>query len=256
MSQARLHLNLGNSSLQCAVWEAGGGWTTEGRLPAEEPEPTWEALADTLPGNLAEEVLVVSSRAEPDRWLAVGAQVLAKRFLMMGRDFRGSIPTAYHRPEQLGQDRVANIVAARAESLYPCLILDAGTCLTADVLDAAGIHQGGAIAAGGPALLAGVSSRAPHLDAAAERARVILGLPEWGRSTEENLALGWELGLLGIAQALLGRYRRMTEAAGEVILTGGDAECLAEHLEEPVLVRPRLTLEGLRQVYEEGGVAR
>lgn len=226
----------------------------EGRLAAGEPEPTWEALGLVLSESLAAQVPVVSSRADADRWIAVGRPVLARKVLVMGRDFWGAIATAYHRPEQLGQDRVANVIAARAEDLYPCLILDAGTCLTADVLDAEGRHQGGAIAAGGAALLAGVSSRAPHLDAAAERARVMRGLPEWGRSTEENLALGWELGLLGITAALIERYRRVTDAGGGIILTGGDAEFLAEHLGEPVLVRPRLTLEGLRLAYEAAGL--
>jgi len=84
----------------------------------------------------------------------------------------------------------------------------------------------------------------------------MLGLPEWGRSTEENLALGWELSLLGIAQALIGRYREMTDTGGQIILTGGDAEFLAAHLVDPVLVRPRLTLEGLRQACEEAGSVR
>ncbi len=256
MNQARLHVNLGNSSLQWGVWEARGGWLAEGRLSAGEPGPTWGTLAGMLPGNLAAEVPVVASRADAERWMVAGTQGLAKNMVVMGRDFRGVFATAYHRPEQLGQDRVANVIAARVEGLYPCLILDAGTCLTADVLDMEGRHQGGAIAAGGPALLAGVSRRAPHLGTAAERARVMLGLPEWGRSTEENLALGWELGLVGIAEAIVRRYRRVTDTEGAVILTGGDAEFLAEHLGQAALMRPRLTLEGLRLAYEKDAVAR
>jgi type III pantothenate kinase len=255
MSNLRLCLNLGNTSIQWGVWEAESGWVAEGRVAAGAPERTWPELAGLLREaglreGLAAEAPVVASRSDADLWLGSGALFLERSLPLLGCDFRAEIPTQYHDPTELGQDRVANIVAARAEDLYPCLILDAGTCLTADVLDMDGLHLGGAIAAGGPALLAGVLGRAPHLATAAEKAPDMTDSPEWGRSTEENLALGWEIGLVGIAEALAVRYWEMTDSGGDVILTGGDAEFLVERLMEPALVRPLLTLEGLRLAYE------
>ncbi len=251
MSPARLYLNVGNTSLQWGVWDAGG-WAAEGRITIAEPTAALEELAVAVAEQgLTGEVVVVTSRRDLDDWRAKAEGALGRRLVVMGRDFSVTIPTRYRDPAQWGQDRVANVIAARGQDLYPCLILDAGTCLTADVLDEEGLHLGGAIAAGGPALMTGTAGRAPHLLRFIQRMGAANDSEDWGLNTAENLRLGWELGLCGIMEALVARYWEVTDPEGEVILTGGDAEFLAAGLGYPVMVRPRLTLEGLRLAWEE-----
>jgi type III pantothenate kinase len=195
-------------------------------------------------------VPVVTSRPDLELWRAAAPAALGRSLLVMGQDIRAEIKTLYHDPEQLGQDRVANVLAVRAGNLYPCLILDAGTCLTADVLDGEGVHLGGAIAAGGPALLRGVLGLAPHLAGFAEQVGELEVPGDWGQTTEENLELGWEMGLWGIADALVERYWHVTDEGGDVILTGGDARCVEALMAAPGVVMPLLTLEGLRLAWE------
>ncbi len=253
MSQGRLYLNLGNSSVQWGWWE-GEEWTATGRIKAEEPktvaEEMREALRLALPTRARpQSVAGCASRGEVGSWRVAFERAFGQPLLLLGTDFRVELATCYRHPEQLGADRVANVLAARQAGLPPCLVLDAGTCLTADVVDASGRHLGGVIAAGLPALKAGILERAPHLGL------FLSGLAEapqvWGRDTAENLSLGLSLGLLGTARALVERYREMTEGVGRVILTGGDADRLAEGLRGAGEVLPLLTLEGVRLAYEK-----
>ncbi len=256
MSEPQLYLSLGNTCARLALWTPAEGWVAQVCVGAVSPEG---ALAELVQGLATEghdfeagNVLpVVSSRGDLEAWRAAFRSALGVELAVMGADFTASLRTAYRDPAQLGQDRVANAVAALAEEAYPCLILDAGTCLTADVLDEDGVHQGGAIAPGATALLLGLTSAAPHLQRFLEHEVAPEPDQPWGLSTEENLSLGWVESLGGIGQALVERYEQMTECPGEVILTGGDAETVNDHLAVPGLVRPWLTLDGLRLTWEK-----
>ncbi|HEY3396350.1 MAG TPA: type III pantothenate kinase [Armatimonadota bacterium] len=249
MSPTRLYLNLGNTSLQWGLFE-GGDWRDHGRFPAEEPQSTLQALRAALgEPDPPQTVAGCASRADVGAWRQAVLQVLPAPLELLGCEFEADFPTVYASPRQLGPDRLANLLAARALGLAPCLILDAGTCLTADVLSAEGRHLGGAIAAGLPALRSGILSRAPHLASALPPLGSIPA-DDWGRDTTENLALGLEAGLVGAATWLLARCRQMTPAPWRVILTGGDAGFLAAHLPEETHLYPTLTLDGVRLAYE------
>ena len=250
MSEWRLYLNVGNTSAQLGVWQEGS-WLHVSRKPARAALGAMRDLCEVLALDREELSTVAAcfSTAASGVWEAATEVVLERPVALMGRDFRAEIQTRYHQPEELGQDRVANILAAVAAGYAPCLILDAGTCLTADVVDAEGVHQGGAIAPGLRAGLEGVLAGAPHL------AHSVPTLPleeaaALGLDTRENLALGLTVALLGTAEALIRRLRQMTNPPAQVILTGGDAPLLAAGLEADAEVRPELTLEGLRLAHE------
>ena len=55
----------------------------------------------------------------------------------------------YDTPETLGADRIAGVVAA--SHLYPgqnVLLIEAGTCITYDLVDAGRVYRGGSISPG------------------------------------------------------------------------------------------------------------
>jgi type III pantothenate kinase len=62
------------------------------------------------------------------------------------------ITNAYSEPETLGVDRWAAMVAAYHQYGGPVCIVDCGTAITVDVVDATGQHQGGLIAPGASVL--------------------------------------------------------------------------------------------------------
>ena len=61
---------------------------------------------------------------------------------------RCGVRNRYDCPEQLGPDRWAALIAARALHAGPCLVVNAGTATTVDMLSAEGAFLGGCILPG------------------------------------------------------------------------------------------------------------
>jgi type III pantothenate kinase len=147
--------------------------------------------------------------------------------------------TALPHPEHAGIDRLLDAVAAnsRRPAGTPAAIVDAGSAVTVDLVDAEGIFQGGAILPG-PGLMA----RALHEHTALLPPIVIPEVPPppLGDSTTAAMASG-------IFHAVAGGIRMLCEsfAAPTVFLTGGDAALLRPALGE-VVYWPAMTLEGVR----------
>lgn len=151
---------------------------------------------------------------------------------------------AYRTPQTLGKDRLAAV--AGAFHLYPgrhCLVIDAGTCITYDVLDAGGTYRGGNIAPGLRMRL-----QAMH----AFTARLPLVEPEdtpyWlGDSTETALRNGAQWGAALEMEGVIDRFR--AEKGGiNVILTGGDTDFLVKKLKSEIFVHHHLVLCGLNKI--------
>lgn len=154
------------------------------------------------------------------------------------------IRIVYSTPETLGRDRIAS--ACGASALYPgknCLVVDAGTCMTMDVLLATGVYLGGNIAPGLRMRL-----KAMH----EYTAKLPLAEPEWpqleiGDSTLHALQNGAGLGMV---MEIEGLFRRAKNAFGDVliVMTGGDADFLAARLENQIFVAPELVMQGLFKI--------
>jgi len=149
----------------------------------------------------------------------------------------------YPRPERIGPDRLANALAAKHHFGAPVVVVDFGTAVTFDVVNAAGDYAGGIIAPGlalmteylheKTALLPLVTIREP---------RSVVG-----RSTEQAMLAGAVLGYRGLVRELIGALKRELRAPRlPVVATGGYAALIARRLPEISAVRPGLTLEGLR----------
>lgn len=149
------------------------------------------------------------------------------------------VRNGYRDPAQLGTDRWAALVAARAESRANQLVVNAGTALTVDALRADGLFAGGLIVPG-PALM----RRA--LGAGTAQLRLTNGVFDpLPRSTPDAITTG-------SVQAEVGAIERMHEAmaaAGfapeRIVLSGGAAPELAPHLPMPVTLNDNLVLDGL-----------
>lgn len=72
----------------------------------------------------------------------------AEPLWLQGEAERCGVKSAYDHPEQLGPDRWAALVAARAIHQGPCLVVNSGTATTVDVLSAEGVFEGGLILPG------------------------------------------------------------------------------------------------------------
>ena len=154
----------------------------------------------------------------------------------------------YRTPATLGADRLA--AACGAHALHKgeaCLVIDAGTCITVDYVDATGTYHGGAIMPGLRMNLQALhtfTDKLPLIDIkGVERAPVL------GRSTEESIVAG-TLGATMLALAGYVALYRAKEPQIQVLLTGGDAEQLAASGTNGWEVVPTLTLIGLNEVMQ------
>jgi len=149
------------------------------------------------------------------------------------------IVNRYDRPETLGADRYAGLIACLRRGHAPCVLASAGTALTVDALTGAGEFLGGMILPG-----AGPMRRA----LAEGTAGVPVSAGDWRafpRSTGDAVATGILTAMAGAVEAM--RQRLAAELARDVavVVTGGDADTLAGRMPGPVKIETNLVLEGL-----------
>lgn len=185
---------------------------------------------------------IISTTGKDD--LDIGQLKLAGKVIELSHLTPLPIKLVYSTPETLGRDRIA--AACGTHFLFPdhnCLIVDAGTCVTMDLLLSTGIYLGGNISPGIRLRLASMHEKT---------ARLPLVRPDFpslifGDSTEHALQNG---ACLGVVMELEGILNRAREAYGEVsvVITGGDSALLATRLESQIFVEPELVTHGLFQI--------
>jgi type III pantothenate kinase len=152
----------------------------------------------------------------------------------------------YPEPATIGPDRLANAVAARAKFGAPSLVVDFGTAVTFDVVDARGDYVGGIIAPG----LAAMTDYLHDKTALLPRIQIREVKTAIGRSTEQAMLIGAVHGYRGLVRELIAELKKELKARRlPVVATGGYAALIAAKLPEIGAVEPNLTLEGLRLVW-------
>jgi type III pantothenate kinase len=184
---------------------------------------------------------VVYNDAEIENWLR-------RHSFFIQLNYQTPIPIQndYKTPQTLGNDRLAAAVGAFA--LYPnenCLIVDAGTCITYEFIDAKGAYKGGSIAPGMTMRFRSMHEFTAKLPLV-EKQRLDSFI---GFNTETSMRTGAQLGL---CLEIEGFFRLYQRAFGQVrlILTGGDAEIIAQHLEEKAIVHREIVLIGLNKILD------
>lgn len=153
----------------------------------------------------------------------------------------------YPKPDTIGPDRLANAVAARHHFGAPVVVVDFGTAVTFDVVDARGKYVGGIIAPG----LAAMTDYLHEKTALLPRIQIHEFRRVIGKSTEEAMLVGAVHGYRGLIHGLLAELKRELKTCRlPVVATGGYAKLIAAKLPEISQVEPNLTLEGLRLVWK------
>jgi type III pantothenate kinase len=133
---------------------------------------------------------------------------------------------AYRRPQELGTDRIAAALGARAVAgSKNVIVVDCGTATTVTALSADGVILGGAIFPGLALWSAMLASRTAQLpEVQLQRPRSALG-----RSTREGLQSGIFHGHTGAVRELVARITREAFRGGAVLVvgTGGNAAAVA-----------------------------
>ncbi|THH37611.1 type III pantothenate kinase [Neolewinella litorea] len=235
----RLIIDVGNSGLKAACFEGDEMQPPVVRHAAGD----WEAI-DAMVTNLGVNYIIYSTVANvpserwTDKWKQQGILVFA-----LDRDRPLPFASDYRTPETLGQDRIAAVAGTLGAFQTARLVVDAGSCVTFDLVDANDRYRGGNISPG-----VGMRLRAMH-EFTARLPLVEVGNPDatLGRSTGEALRNG---GVLGVVCETEGLYHRLAKEHDglQLVLTGGDAPLLLPCFSVSCLHYPNLVLRGLNQI--------
>jgi type III pantothenate kinase len=150
----------------------------------------------------------------------------------------------YETKATLGADRKALVAAAmHFYPKKPCLIIDAGTCVTFDLLTASEEYLGGSIS---PGLL--MRLQAMHTFTGQLPLPTFNEIPALtGTSTDTCLLSGAYYGLIAEVDYLATHYQQQF-AGLHILLTGGDAQVLAKRIKTSIFVHEHLLLFGLHKI--------
>jgi len=163
-------------------------------------------------------------------------------FELRARTARG-VGIDYPKPDTIGPDRLANAVAALHRFSPPVVVVDFGTAVTIDVVNARGKFVGGIIAPG----LAVITDYMHERTALLPKLKFRTVNRAFGRSTDDAMRIGAACMLTGLVrEALDGIKRELKRTRLTVVATGGYARLICRRLPETTAIVPELTLEGLR----------
>lgn len=134
---------------------------------------------------------------------------------------RHGLVNAYADPGRLGVDRWLAMLGAWRRRAGAFLLVDAGTAVTLDLVDAHGQHQGGAILPGRELMTAALVGRTSGIRPRPEDGES--GFP--ARNTGAAVTAGATLGLGGAVREAM-TVARDAGTVGPVMVTGGDAEAV------------------------------
>lgn len=236
-----LLIDAGNTRLKLGLYD-GHRWLRREAL-SYDALPYCDWLASSLIAVQRPKVVisnVAGEAVEQQLRLCLGG-VLAQTEWLQASLSRCGVRNAYERPLALGADRWAALIGAWHLQQGACLVVNAGTATTVDVLTADALFAGGCILPGLDLMrrsLVQGTARLPLADG------VVQALPRNTADAIYNGCLHAQLGAIA-------RMRAQLPAQAPVILSGGAAGYLQGSIDGPVMMAPWLVLDGLLAVARE-----
>ena len=152
------------------------------------------------------------------------------------------VSNGYLEPDKLGVDRWLAMVGAYAQINGACVVIDCGTAITVDYIDADGVHLGGCIAPG-LKLMDKVLRGATHMPVGAQG---IIFDDECflGRSTQQGIASGIKGMVTGFIREKLTLAHSILGDNFVVIASGGDS-ALVSAVTADAIIQEDLVFTGL-----------
>ena len=233
-----LSIDLGNTYAKTGLFSGGELVETRWKL-------TYDELVNYVQSIHPQRIMVSSVSYSEEQLNDEFSKITTEIYLLKSTT---SVPLIklYDTPETLGADRVAAAVGAKV--LYPqknCLVIDMGTCITYDLVDADDNFYGGIISPG-------VRMRFKAMNTFTKRLPLLEpdGIPDLiGKNTKHAMQSGVMNGLLAEINGLIEEYDKVLTNIN-VIFCGGDATYFANRIKNPNFVIPELVLIGLNRILE------
>lgn len=233
-----LTIDCGNTRLKWGMHD-GVGWRSQGLLEYADL-PGFTSLLKAQPQI---DKAIAANVAGPLVGEAVGAALTALGIPLLwakSQSAQYGVRNLYERPEQLGADRWAALVGARALHAQACLVVCAGTATTVDVMDGEGNFQGGLILPGVELMCRALASNTAQLPLAEGK---FSGLP---RNTMDAIVSGSLHAQVGAVERMFGQVASHPGAI--CLVSGGAAGQFYDLLRVPKRRIDNLVLEGLARI--------
>lgn len=237
-----LLLDIGNTRVKWGVLLDGNinqtGNTPLQDFPPQLPKQIDSAIACNVAGtDIAGKVAA-----------AVESQCNAKTTFVQSTMSAAGVTNSYKHAASLGVDRWVALIGARAATDKACIVVDAGTAITIDALDANGQHLGGQILPGLRLMAEALDLSTSDLpDVSGRLTDRVSGEPYFANATVDAIAAG----ILSAANGAIENAMRALQAEerdADLLLTGGDAPLLKQVLARASELREHLVLEGLARL--------
>jgi type III pantothenate kinase len=166
--------------------------------------------------------------------------------LVVTHELKTGITIRYDNPKEVGADRIVNAAAAYRFFGGPLIIVDFGTATTFCAVTKDGAYLGGAICPGIRISAEALFQRASKLP----RVELVKPPRVIGSDTVSAMQAGILFGYAGLVDGIVERMKTELAPDARVVATGGLAELVAPETRSITEIRPHLTLDGLRLLYE------
>lgn len=237
-----LLIDMGNSRLKWGGAKGGqiitGQSLVNARINRQELIELWQDIS--RPRRIAVSCVSANQLLELVQSVALELWPDADFVLVKPQAQAFGVVNAYQQPGKLGVDRWLSLVAVWQKNQSPACIVDCGTAITVDLIDADGRHQGGLICPGLTLMKRSLGQGTEALPFS--ETSHVFGLANF---TEAAIYSGTLMAAIGLIEQVLTK-----QPDTQLILTGGDAELIAGQLGTAAIVEPDLVLRGLLCVLE------
>ena len=243
-----LYFDVGNTQIKWLYETANG--TEYGFAPSEKIGASWLVDLERLveaPGGIA-----ISCVKSPDYQsklvgLLKGVYGVDPYVAQVEKAACGMV-CSYEDPRRMGVDRWLAMISVRSQVEGAFCVIDCGSAVTFDWVNAEGVHLGGFILSGlklsVKALLEGTDQVIVDFD------RLQYAGIEPGKDTTDAVYNGAVFGLVSQVEAAYEKLQKLAvNGKSTLILTGGDAKLLSDKLNAPHQLVDKLVFDGLKTVY-------
>jgi type III pantothenate kinase len=164
--------------------------------------------------------------------------------MLLDRNTKVPFENLYSTPDTLGVDRIALAAASATKHPgEPVLVIDAGTCITFDFVNKNNQYTGGSISPGIQMRYRAVNEFTANLPLLTPENEI----PELGDSTDRAIHKGILGGVVNEIDGVIEEYTSKNETL-TVVLTGGDANFLANNIKSGIFATPNFLLDGLNSI--------
>lgn len=234
-------IDVGNTRIKVAVYEHDA-WKSFYHVAAKDFRAQIESITEKAE---QKPIIILSSVGKLNEY---HLKWLASKGDLHKIDANGNLPfvNKYGTPATLGADRVA--LASGLALEYPAqnkLVVDCGTCITYDFVNATNEYLGGAISPG-------LQLRYKSLNDYTDKLPLLTIQDEHplvGASTQQSIQSGVINGAVLEIDGFINEYKAQYDNL-TVILTGGDAIFLANSVKNNIFVRSNFLIESLILYYQ------